>query len=111
MSIESKKQKRFYFFLILIINDVFFSCLAFLSAFLTRFGFKLDDTIRPFFKNYLVYSSIGIGIIILLMALNRLYSMDDVHPGTEINTRIILIAILTIFAISTLNFYCPIFVY
>ena len=80
MSIGSKRQKRFYFSLILIINDIFFSCLAFLAAFLTRFGFGLDDTIKPFFKNYLIYSAIGIGIIILLIALNRLYSMDDVHP-------------------------------
>ncbi len=105
MSNESKRQKRFYFFFILLVNDFFFLCLAFLAAFLTRFGFRLEDNIRPFFKNYFLYSVLGIVVIIVLLALNKLYNMQDVHSGTEINTKILLIAILGIFVMSTLNFY------
>jgi exopolysaccharide biosynthesis polyprenyl glycosylphosphotransferase len=102
---QNRRQKRFYFFLILLINDAFFLCIAFLAAFLTRFGFRLDDTIRPFISNYFMYSVAGIAIILLLLAVNRMYNLDDVHPGTEINIRIIMVAILGIFAVSTLNFY------
>lgn len=105
MSNHTKRRKRFYFFFIMLLNDSFFLCMAFLVAFFTRFGFSFGDNIRPFLKYYFMYSAIGIIVILGLLAINRLYSLDDVHPGMEINTKILLNTILGIFVIATLNFY------
>jgi exopolysaccharide biosynthesis polyprenyl glycosylphosphotransferase len=102
---ENSRKKKYYSFFIILINDIFFLCLAFLAAFFARFGFRLEDTIRPFIKYYLMYSVIGIALIIILLAVNRFYSMESVHPGSEINTKLLLIAIVAIFVISTINLY------
>lgn len=105
MDRNSKNRRKYYFLFILLFNDLFFLCLSFLAAFVARFGFGLRDDIRPFISYYLLYSMLGIAVILILLAFNRLYSLDNIHPGMDTNTRILLIAVLGVFAISTLNFY------
>jgi exopolysaccharide biosynthesis polyprenyl glycosylphosphotransferase len=40
-----------------------------------------------------------------MFGFNRLYSLENIHPSMDINTKILLSAVMGIFAISTLNFY------
>jgi exopolysaccharide biosynthesis polyprenyl glycosylphosphotransferase len=102
---DTKRRKKYFLIFILLFNDLIFLVLSFLIAFLARFGFSLDEFIRPFIPYYLFYSLVGIFFIFILMAFNRMYTLDNMHPGMDTNTRILLIAVLGVFAISTLNFY------
>ena len=105
MNKYSKKRRKYYFFLVLLLNDLFFLSISFLVAFIARFGFNLRDNIEPFVSYYLLYSVFGIAIIMILLAFNKLYSLDNIRPGMDTNTKILLNTILGIFTISTLNFY------
>jgi len=105
MDKHTKRRRKYYFFFILLFNDLFFLSLSFIVSFFARFGFGFQDDIRPFISYYVLYSMFGVAVIIILLAFNRLYSLDNIHPGMDTNTRILLNAVLGIFAISTLNFY------
>jgi len=105
MDKQTKRRKKYYFFFILLFNDLFFLSLSFLVSFFVRFGFILREDIRPFISYYFLYSLFGVAVIIILLAFNRLYNLDNVHPGMDVNTKILLNAVLGIFAISILNFY------
>jgi len=105
MNEDIKIRKKYFLLFILLFNDLIFLVLSFLIAFLARFGFSLDEYIKPFIPYYLFYSLVGIVFIFILMAFNRMYTLDNMHPGMDTNTRILLIAVLGVFAISTLNFY------
>lgn len=105
MNKHSKRRRKYYFFFILLFNDLFFLILSFLAAFFVRFGFGLRDDIRPFISYYVLYSIFGIVVILALLGFNKLYSLDNIHPSMDTNTRIFLNAVLGIFTISTLNFY------
>lgn len=103
--IYNLRKKKFYFFIILLIVDIFFLSLAFIVSFFVRFGIDFLKTVRPFLIYYLFYSIFGIAIIIILLIINRLYSFENVHPGLDINVKLLLNTILGVFAITTLNFY------
>lgn len=105
MNTYSLKKKRLYFFIILLLNDIFFLALAFIVSFFVRFGADFMDTLEKFIIYYVLYSVFGIVVIILLLMFNRLYSIENLHPGLDINVKLLLNTILGIFAITTLNFY------
>ncbi|MDD3818308.1 MAG: sugar transferase [Actinomycetota bacterium] len=105
MDKSSRRKKKYYFFFILFLNDLFFLILSFLAAFVARFGFGISEEIRPFVSYYVFYSLAGIVVILAMLGFNRLYSLENIHPGMDINTKILLSAVIGIFAISTLNFY------
>jgi exopolysaccharide biosynthesis polyprenyl glycosylphosphotransferase len=105
MDRDTKRRKKYYLLFTLLFNDLFFLILSFLAAFIARFGFGLREDIRPFVSYYLLYSLSGIAVILILLAFNRMYTQDNIHPGMDTNTRILLIAVLGVFVISTLNFY------
>ncbi len=99
------KLKKIYLFFILFFNDLFFLILAFLISFFIRFRFSFEENILDFINYYLLYSFIGIAVMLLLLVFFKLYNLDNIHPGTDANIKILLTAILGVFIISTLNFY------
>jgi len=105
MDKHTRRRRKYYFFFILLFNDLFFLSLSFLVAFIARFGFGLREDIRLFVSYYVLYSIFGIAVIIILLAFNRLYSIENIHPGMDTNTKILLNTVLGMFVISTLNFY------
>jgi exopolysaccharide biosynthesis polyprenyl glycosylphosphotransferase len=106
MNTYTLRRKRIYFFIVLFINDVLFLTTAFIAAFFVRFGVDFIDILgKKFILYYILYSLFGIAVIIFLLIFNRLYSIENLHPGLDINIKLLLNTILGIFAITTLNFY------
>jgi exopolysaccharide biosynthesis polyprenyl glycosylphosphotransferase len=105
MNTYSLRRKKFYFFLVLFFNDIFFLAVAFIVSFFVRFGANFMETLENFILYYVLYSLFGIAVIILLLLFNRLYNIENLHPGLDVNIKLLMNTILGTFAITTLNFY------
>ena len=99
------KKKKIFLFFILFVNDLFFLVLSFVLPFFVRFRFTFEENILDFIRYYILYSIIGIAVILFLLGVNKLYNLDNIHPGNDANIKILLTCILGVFTISTLNFY------
>jgi len=99
------KKREVLFGVILFISDLIFLSLSFLLSFVLKFRAETYEVLGVNAKYYLIYSIIGIFLIVIIFALRKLYSFRNLYRGMGENEGVASSVIISIFLIIMFNYY------
>ncbi|HEY4662924.1 MAG TPA: sugar transferase [Candidatus Humimicrobiaceae bacterium] len=104
--ISSNYRKRELFYgITLILSDIVFLGLSFYLSFLLKFRVESFEVLGVNFKYYVIYSIVGILLIVLIFGLRRLYNFRNLYKGMGENEGVVSSIIVSIFIIIMFNYY------
>lgn len=102
---DNYKRREILFGFIMLLNDLIVLSLSFFLSFAFRFKIRASDILLGNVKYYFIYSSIGLVIIIILLALRKLYNYKNLYRGMGENEGVIISVIISIFLLIIFNYY------
>lgn len=99
------KKRKILSGVILFFNDLIFLSLSFLLSFILKFRVESYEVLGENLKFYIIYSVIGIFLIVVVLALRKLYSLRNLYRGMGENEGVATGVIISIFLIIMFNYY------
>jgi len=99
------KKRTIIFGFLLFINDLIFLSLSFYLAFIFKFKIDNKEFLGSNIRYYIIYSVIGVLIIIILFYFRKLYNYQNLYRGMGENEGIIISVIITVFLLIIFNYY------
>lgn len=98
------KGRELFFGITLFLSDILFLGLSFFLSFLLKFKVEFE-VLGVNFKYYVIYSVVGIILIVLVFALRKLYSFRNLYKGMGENEGVASSIIVSVFLIIMFNYY------
>jgi len=99
------KGRELFFGITLFLNDIVFLSLSFFISFLLKFRVESYEVLGVNLKYYVIYSIVGIFLIVIIFALRKLYSFRNLYKGMGENEGVASSVIVSIFLIIMFNYY------
>ncbi|MFA5014539.1 MAG: sugar transferase [Actinomycetota bacterium] len=99
------KGRELFFGITLFLSDIIFLGLSFLLSFLLKFKVESYEVLGVNLKYYVIYSIVGIILIVIVFALRKLYSFRNLYKGMGENEGVASSVIVSIFLIIMFNYY------
>jgi hypothetical protein len=102
---DSFKKREILFGIILLFSDLVFLSLSFLLSFILKFRAETYEVLGVNTRYYVIYSIVGILLIVIIFALRKLYSFRNLYRGMGENEGVASSVIISIFLIIMFNYY------
>ena len=99
------KKRELFFGIIIFFSDLIFLCLSFLLSFILKFRVESYEVLGVNLKYYIIYSAVGILLIVVIFGLRKLYSFRNLYKGMGENEGVASSVIVSIFLIIMFNYY------
>ena len=99
------KKRELFFGIIIFLSDLIFLCLSFLLSFILKFRVESYEVLGVNLKYYIIYSAVGILLIVVIFGLRKLYSFRNLYKGMGENEGVASSVIVSIFLIIMFNYY------
>lgn len=99
------KKRELFFGIIIFLSDLIFLCLSFLLSFILKFRVESYEVLGVNLKYYIIYSAVGILLIVVIFSLRKLYSFRNLYKGMGENEGVASSVIISIFLIIMFNYY------
>ena len=99
------KKRELFSGIIIFFSDLIFLCLSFLLSFILKFRVESYEVLGVNLKYYIIYSAVGILLIVVIFGLRKLYSFRNLYKGMGENEGVASSVIVSIFLIIMFNYY------
>jgi len=102
---DNYRKREFLFGIFLFFSDLIFLSLSFLLSFLLKFRAESYEVLGVNVEYYIIYSIVGIFLIVIIFAFRKLYSFRNLYRGMGENEGVASSVIISVFLIIMFNYY------